>query len=112
MAIQDTMAEIEPLRKALGIIQSLHNFIEGSPKRHAVFCDIDNGAQIVRTLKSPSVTRWCCRWEAVKSVFYQMPQIIKVLLKLADDRNSKTYSDSRSLLRAICDFEFALGLVV
>ena len=106
------MTEIEPLRNALGIIQSLPNFIEGSPKRHAVFCNIDNGVQFVRTLKSQSVTRWCCRWEAVKSVFYQMPQIIKVLLKLANDRDSKTYSDSRSLLRAICDFEFVFGLVL
>ena len=112
LAIQDTMTEIEPLRNALGSIQSLHNFIEGSPKRHAVFCNIDNGVQFVRTLKSQSVTRWCCRWEAVKSVFYQMPQIIKVLLKLANDRDSKTYSDSRSLLRAICDFEFVFGLVL
>ena len=33
LAIQDTMAEIKPLRNALGIIQILHNFIEGSPKR-------------------------------------------------------------------------------
>ena len=31
------MADIEPMRNALGVIQSLYNFIEASPKRHAVF---------------------------------------------------------------------------
>ena len=74
LAIQDTMADIEPLRNALGIIQSLHNFIEGRTKRHAVFCDIDNGAQFVRTLKSQSVTRWCCRWEQSNPYFIRCPK--------------------------------------
>lgn len=35
-----------------------------------------------------------------------------MLLKLAADRDAKTYSDSRSLLNAICDFEFVFGLVL
>ena len=37
LAIQDTMNDVEPLRDALGTLQSLYNFLEGSPKRHAVF---------------------------------------------------------------------------
>ena len=37
LAIQDTMTDIEPLRNALGTIQSLYNFLEASPKRHAIF---------------------------------------------------------------------------
>ena len=37
LAIQDTMSDVEPLRNALGTLQSLYNFLEGSPKRHAVF---------------------------------------------------------------------------
>lgn len=35
-----------------------------------------------------------------------------MLLKLAADRDAKTYSDSCSLLNAICDFEFVFGLVL
>lgn len=76
LAIQDTMTEIEPLRNALGTIQALYNFIEGSAKRHAIFCEtVENGDQFLRTLKSQSVTRWSCRWEAVKSVFEQMRKL-------------------------------------
>ena len=40
LALQDTMKEVVPLRNALGTIQSLYNFLEASPKRHAFFGDI------------------------------------------------------------------------
>ena len=41
LALQDAMTAIEPLRNALGTIQSLYNFIEGSPKRHTFFKDME-----------------------------------------------------------------------
>ena len=41
LALQDTMAEIETLRNTLGTIQSHHNFLQGSTKRHALFKDIE-----------------------------------------------------------------------
>ena len=64
LAIQDTMTQIEPVRNALGTIQSLYNFLEASPKRHAIFADIQSDLNpIVRSLKSLSVTRWSCHWE-------------------------------------------------
>ncbi|XP_046841689.1 uncharacterized protein LOC124435777 [Xenia sp. Carnegie-2017] len=69
LALQDTMTTIEPLQKALGVIQSLHNFLEGSPKRHSIFNDIkveDEDEDITLTIKSQSATRWSCRWAAVK----------------------------------------------
>ena len=50
------------------------------------------------TLKSFSVTRWSCGWEAVKAVFNQIPRIIKALLTLSVDRDPKTYTDSNALL--------------
>ena len=64
------------------------------------------------TLKSMSVTRWSCRWQAVKAVIEQMPIIIRALLSLSSDRDVKTYTDSNNLLNAICDFKFVFGLVV
>ena len=33
LALQGTTTEIEPLRNALGVVQSLYNFLEASPKR-------------------------------------------------------------------------------
>ena len=37
LALQDTMTEIKTLRNAVGTIQSLYNFLQGSTKRHALF---------------------------------------------------------------------------
>jgi hypothetical protein len=58
------MTTIEPIQKALGVIQSLHNFLEGSPKCHAIFKDIkveDEDEDVTLTIKSQSATRWSCR---------------------------------------------------
>ena len=113
LALQDTMKEVVPLRNALGTIQSLYNFLEASPKRHALFGDIKvENEHLALTLKSLSITRWSCRWEAVKSVHEQIERIVKALIQLGDDKDPKTYSESRALLTAICDFEFILGLCV
>ena len=57
------------------------------------------------TLKSLSVTRWSCRWEAVKAVVEQQERIVKTLLKLSVDKNAKTYADARCLLISVCDFD-------
>lgn len=113
LALQDTMSEVEPLRNALGTVQSLYNFLEASPKRHAVFNDVKvDGDHIVLTLKSLSVTRWSCRWDAVRAITEQMPKSIKALLILPDDNDPKTYAGSIALLNAICDFEFVFGLLI
>ena len=70
LALQDTMTQIEPLRNALGTIQALYNFLEGSPKRHALFSDTEvQGEDLKLTLKSLSTTRRSCRWEAAKAAY-------------------------------------------
>ena len=52
LALQDTMSDVEPLRNALGTLQSLYNFLEGSPKRHAVFNSVKvDDDHLLRTLK-------------------------------------------------------------
>ena len=115
LALQDTMTTIEPLKKALGVIQNLHNFLEGSPKRHAIFKDIeveDEEEDVTLTIKSQSATRWSCRWAAVKAVANQVPKIIEALLLLSKDRDPKTCNDSNSLLNSICEFRFVFGLMV
>jgi len=64
------------------------------------------------SLKSLNVTRWSCRWEAVKAVYRQMERIVKALLTLSSDKDPITHSDSKALLKAICDFEFIFGFCV
>ena len=95
----------------MGTIQALHNFLDASPKRHALFSDTEvQGEDLKLTLKSLSATRWSCRWEAVKAICGQMERIVKALLTLSADKDPKTYSESRALLTAICDLEFIFGL--
>ena len=99
------MTEIETLRNALGIIQSLYNFLHGSTKRHTLFKDIEvHGQAVALTLKSLSTTRWSCRWAAVRAVLEQVPRIMEALVTLSKDRDPKTYNESNSLLHSICDF--------
>ena len=113
LALQDTMSDVEPLRNALGSLQSLYNFLAGSPKRHAVFISVKvDDDHLLLTLKSLSETRWSCRWEAVKAVSEQMRKIIKALLIFSSDKDKKTYKDSRALVKAVCDFEFLAGLIL
>ena len=110
LALQDTMTDVEPLRNALDTIQSLYNFLEASPKRHAIFKDTPANDKFKLSVKSQSITRWSCRWEAVKAVYEQLERIVKSLLTLSNDKDSKTYSDARSLLTAISAFQFVFGL--
>ena len=113
LALQDTMSDVQPLRNVLGTLQSLYNFLEASQKHHAVFNSVKiDGDHFVLTLKSLSETRWSCRWEAVKAVTEQMPKIIKALLILTKDKDTKMYMDSVAILNAICDFEFVFGLIL
>ena len=109
LALQDTMSDVEPLQlqNAIGTLQSLYNFLEGSPKRHAVFNSVKvDDDHVLLTLKYLSETRWSCRWEAVKAVFEQMGKFIRALLIFSSDKGKKTYTytDSRTLIIAVCDF--------
>ena len=66
------------------------------------------------TLKSQSETRWACRYEAVKAVSEQFERIVKTLIKLENDKESKAKprSEARSLLIAICNFDFVLSMKI
>ena len=92
-------------------------FIEGSPKRHAAFCNVivsdeAGSGSFIRTLKSQSATRWTCHWEAVKAVDEGIERILMCLLKLTDDSDPKTATNARGLLVCVLDFEFMLGLKI
>ena len=67
---------------------------------------------LILTLKSLSDTRWSCQWEAVKAVTEQMSKIVQALRIFANGKNKRTYTDSRDLINAICDFDFVFGLTL
>lgn len=77
-----------------GIVHLVFNFIEGSPKRHAVFKIIVMQTKIKHTaMKSLSETRWACRLEAVSVIFLQL----KVIVRAIEESTAST-PDSRPLL--------------
>ena len=112
LALQDTLEEVPILRNAIGIIQSLYNFFH-TPKREAILKNLDdNNLEAFCKLKSMSLTRWACRWEAVKSVERQFTRITAGLVKLSNCKDSQTYVDAQHLLHAVTKFSFLFGLQV
>ena len=83
LTIQDTMKNIAALHHTLATIQSLYNFLEGSPKRLSLFHGIKvNGIPIIFTIKSLSVIRWSCYKVAVEAIHGGLETIVKALIIL------------------------------
>ena len=74
--------------------------------------DVPTESQFVRILKSLSVTRWACHYEAVKGIDQEILRIIKVLFKLTMESDPKTSANARSLLVAVLDAEFIIGISI
>ena len=107
LATKDTLSSIPLLRNTLGVMQSLYNFLEASPKRHAMF--LKQGS-FVKTLKSLSVTRWTAHESARKGIEAELSTIIKTLNQLTNECDAKVSSEARCLLIAVLDFDFIFGL--
>ena len=114
LAVKDSLSSEPLLRNTLGIVQSLYTFLEASPKRHAMFVNTEVPVEsaLIRTLKSLSVTRWSARYESLKGVKEELPRIICCLWSIVQECDSKSSAEAKSLLIAVCDFEFILGLEI
>ena len=96
-------------RNTLGTIQKIYNFLEASPKCHAVLHIIKHeGTSLELTLKSQSITRWSCRLSRLLWNSF----LVKALLLLAEEKDLKTYVESKCLLTAICDFDFEVLKII
>ena len=97
-------------------MQGLYNFVEASPKRHALFqnteIDGDGDSSFIRILKSLSVTRWAAHYDSIKAVDIEYPRVVKCVYQLSNDSDSNTSSKARALLISVLDFEFLMGLAI
>ena len=78
-------------------------------------CDVNNNdTGFIRTLKSLSITRWTCRYDAVRAVDEELPRIVLCLDKIQNDKSSdaKTSSEAMSLLINILDEKFLFAIEV
>lgn len=86
-----------------GIVQLVFNFVEGRPKRHAVFESIVMQTKIKhKALKPLSETRWACRSEAVSVIFLQLKEIVRAI-------EESTASTSDSKVQASTPYTSARG---
>ena len=121
LVIKETLTGVKILKDTLGAVQSLYNFIEASPKRHSYFMNVqfggDNNTEdnsFIRVLKSLSVTRWACHYEAVRAVSQEYLRIILTLSHIENDVTSdaSTSSTARGLLKHILDQKFMFGIEI
>ncbi|XP_071744679.1 zinc finger MYM-type protein 1-like [Lepeophtheirus salmonis] len=99
----------------MGTVQILYNFIEGSPKRSAIYKSVkitskDEEHAKVMTLKNQSATRWSIRYDAVHAVSLGMVRIMKTLIIMRKDKDTLSSSTATSLLNSIFSHEFVFGI--
>ncbi|XP_071749816.1 zinc finger MYM-type protein 1-like [Lepeophtheirus salmonis] len=99
----------------MGTVQILYNFIEGSPKRSAIYKSVkitskDEEHAKVMTLKNQSATRWSLRYDAVHAVSLGMVRIMKTLIIMRKDKDTLSSSTATSLLNSIFSHKFVFGI--
>ena len=109
LSLQNACSQIKNIRNVLGTVNAIYNFVEGSPKTHAIFVEnqetILNEGQRHLTIKLLSDTRWASRINAVQSILENLEVIISTLAELSQG-SGKMASDAQSLLNNCATFEF------
>lgn len=110
LCLIDLASKISYVRNVFGTMNTLHNFIGASSKRHAVFEKMYSTLNAStcggpKTLKSLSDTRWSCRLDALKSILFNFQTVVSSLEDISE--NDAVYgSDANSLLKSINTFDF------
>lgn len=93
-----------------GALQTIFNYFSGSTERW------DALSHLEFTLKGHSDTRWSSKYNAVHSLYTQLPAVLKVLRSIAEGTSGKNFSaDSVSSAKTICKlikFEFVCLLTI
>ena len=112
LALQKTLKSIPALRNSLGIMETMYNVMEGSPKRHGEFRALQEEDDLFpTTLKKMCDTRWSSRYLAVSDVKKLLPSIIKYLIKYdSSQQNSDAKALRNGLLLSCLDFQFIFSL--
>jgi len=93
-----------------GIIQRIYTLFAKSTKRWKILVDNVPGL----TVKSWSNTRWESRIKSVQAIRFQTPQIRSALIALekASTDDPMEVSECQSLMSALENFKFIVGLVI
>lgn len=110
LCLIDLAKQVSYVRNVFGTLNTLHNFIGASSKRHAIFEKMYSVLNVStcdgpKTLKSLSDTRWSCRLDALKAVLLNFQTVVSTLEDISE--NDAVYgSDANALLKSINTFEF------
>ncbi|XP_025208301.1 zinc finger MYM-type protein 1-like [Melanaphis sacchari] len=102
LCLIDLAKQVSYVRNVFGTLNTLHNFIGASSKRHAIFEKMYSVLNIStcegpKTLKSLSDTRWSCRLDALKAVLFNFQTVVSTLEDISE--NDAVYgSDANALL--------------
>jgi len=100
LCLIDLSEAVVPIRNNFGIIKSLYNLIEVSPKRHKIFEDIQKQADLAPLpLKKLCDIRWSCRFESLKIILTRYAEIITTLQEIE-------VSDGFIMLKVLQTFDF------
>ncbi|KAL4121826.1 hypothetical protein QTP88_014259 [Uroleucon formosanum] len=102
LCLIDLAKQVSYVRNVFGTLNTLHNFIGASSKRHAIFEKMYSVLNVStcdgpKTLKSLSDTRWSCRLDALKAVLLNFQTVVSTLEDISE--NDAVYgSDANALL--------------
>ncbi|KAJ8044775.1 Zinc finger MYM-type protein 1 [Holothuria leucospilota] len=103
LVIADAMAEVQSTRNFFGSVQSIYNFIESSPHRHAILESV---------MKRLLTDKWTCRAEAVNSIVENLQSILQALEEITErTTRPRVMAEAQALLKNISTFEFVLHMV-
>ena len=112
LSTQRSMTMVISFRNCLGTTQEVFNFIEASPKRHALFKETQKQrSEKEITLKSQSKIRWACRKEATSALLRRLPSALQTLLNV-NENDPKLMAKCNGLIRNILTFDFIFSLVI
>ncbi|KAL4089149.1 hypothetical protein QTP88_024217 [Uroleucon formosanum] len=104
-SIRNLAKQVSYVRNVFGTLNTLHNFIGASSKRHAIFEKMYSVLNVStcdgpKTLKSLSDTRWSCRLDALKAVLLNFQTVVSTLEDISE--NDAVYgSDANALLNNV-----------
>ncbi|KAL4148362.1 hypothetical protein QTP88_002626 [Uroleucon formosanum] len=104
-SIRNLAKQVSYVRNVFGTLNTLHNFIGASFKRHAIFEKMYSVLNVStcdgpKTLKSLSDTRWSCRLDALKAVLLNFQTVVSILEDISE--NDAVYgSDANALLNNV-----------
>ena len=87
-------------------MNKLHDFVEGSAKRHALFQHIQDPEKRTKTLQHLSDTRWACRDRAFSALVEGYSSVVLFLQIVDDNERGDVGSTANGLLASITKLEF------